>query len=58
MAEHPISLEGADGISSGASNADAEGGGPVGDIVAIIGPRITLLGECTLPRNGGTPREA
>ena len=42
MAEQPISLDGADGISPGAPNANAEGGDPVGDVVAIIGPRTTL----------------
>ena len=42
MAEQPISLYGADGVTPGASNANAEGGGPVGEVVAIIGPRTTL----------------
>ena len=42
MAEQPISLDGADGISPRASNANAEGADPVGDVVAIIGPRTTL----------------
>ena len=42
MAEQPISLDGADGISPGAPNANAEGGDAVGEDVAIIGPRATL----------------
>ena len=42
MAEQPISLHGVDGVSPGAPNANAEGGDPVGDVVAIIGPRTTL----------------
>ena len=42
MAEQPISLDGADGVSPGAPNANAEGGDPVGNVVAIIGPRTTL----------------
>ena len=42
MAEQPISLDGADGVSPGAPNANAEGGDPVGEVVAIIGPRTTL----------------
>ena len=42
MTEEPISLDGADGVSPGAPKANAEGGDPVGDVVAIIGPRITL----------------
>ena len=51
MTERPISLDGAGGVSPGAPNAHAEGGDPVGDVVAIIGPRITLEsshgGGCT-----------
>ena len=42
MAEQPISLDGADGVSPGAPNANAEGRDPVGEVVAIIGPRTTL----------------
>ena len=42
MAEQPISLDGADGVSPGAPNANAEGGDPVGEVVPIIGPRTTL----------------
>ena len=42
MAEQPISLDGADGVRPGAPNANVEGGDPVGDVVAIIGPRTTL----------------
>ena len=42
MAEQPIFLDGADGVSPGAPNANAEGGDPIGDVVAIIGPRTTL----------------
>ena len=42
MAEQPISLDGADEVSPGAPNANAEGGDAVGDVVAIIGPRTTL----------------
>ena len=42
MAGQSISLDGADGVSPGAPNANAEGGDPVGDVVAIIGLRITL----------------
>ena len=34
MAEQPISLDGADGVSPGAPNANAEGGDPVGEAVA------------------------
>jgi len=34
MAEQPISLDGADGVSPGAPNANAEGGDPVGEVVA------------------------
>ena len=42
MAEQPTSLDGADGVSPGAPNANAEGGDPVGGLVVIIGPRTTL----------------
>ena len=42
MAEQPSSLDSADGASPGAPNANAEGGDPVGDVVAIIGPRTTV----------------
>ena len=42
MAEQPISLDGADGASPGAPNANAEGGDPFGEVEAIIGPRTTL----------------
>ena len=44
MAEQPISLDGgANGVSPGApSHCNAEGGGPVGDVLAIISPRTTL----------------
>ena len=42
IAEQPISLDGADGVSPGAPNANAEGGDPVGHVVAIICPRSTL----------------
>ena len=42
MAEQPISLDGADEVSPGAPTASAEGGDPVGDIVAIVDPRTTL----------------
>ena len=41
-AEQPISLDGADGVSPGTPNADAEGGDLIGDVLAIIGPRTTL----------------
>ena len=37
MAEQPISLDGADGVSPSAPNANAEGGDPIGDVAAIIG---------------------
>ena len=43
MAEQPISLDGVDGASPGAYNANAEGGDPGSDVVAIIGPRTTLV---------------
>ena len=46
MAEQPTSLDGADGVSPGAPNANAEGGDPVGEIVAIVGPRTTLASAC------------
>ena len=42
MVEQPISLDGADKVSPGAPNANAEGRDLVGDVVAIIGPRTTL----------------
>ena len=42
MAEQPISLDGANGVSPGAPNANAEGGDPIGDVVAIMGPPTTL----------------
>ena len=42
MAEQPISLDGADGVSPGSPNANAGGEDLVGDVVAIIGPRTTL----------------
>ena len=42
MAEQPISLNGADGVSPGSPSANVEGGDPVGDVVANIGPRTTL----------------
>ena len=42
MAEQPISLDGADGVSPGARNANAEAGDAVGDVVAVVGPRTTL----------------
>lgn len=51
MAEQPISLNGADGVRPGAPNANAEGGDPVGEAVAISGPRIALA-KCTRPPNG------
>ena len=56
MAEQPISLDGADGVSPGAPNAHAEGGDPVGDVVGYL--PADHLGECTRPRNGALPREA
>ena len=43
MAEQPIFLDGADSVSPGALNANAEGGDPVGDVVAVIGPPTTLV---------------
>ena len=42
MAEQPVSLDGVDGVSPSAPNANAEGGDPIGDVVAIIGLRTTL----------------
>ena len=42
MAEQPIFLDGVDGVSPGAPNANAKGGHPVGDNVPIIDPRTTL----------------
>ena len=45
MAEQPISLAGADGVSAGTPNANADGGDPVGDVVAITGPRTTLASK-------------
>ena len=42
MAEQSVSLDGVGDVSPGAPNASAEGGDPVGDVVAIIGPRTTL----------------
>ena len=41
-AEQPIFLDGTYDVSPGAPNANVEGGDPVGDVVAIIGPRTTL----------------
>ena len=38
----PSLSTGADGVSPGAPNANAEGGDPVGNVMAIIGPRTTL----------------
>ena len=46
MAKQPISLNGADGVSPGAPNANPEGGDLVGDVVPIIGPRTTLASAC------------
>ena len=43
MTEQPISLDGADSVIPGALNANAEGGDHVGDVVAIVGPRTTLV---------------
>eukprot|EP00904_Undaria_pinnatifida_P002166 jgi/Undpi1/11950/HiC_scaffold_4.g01649.m1 len=42
MAEQPISLDGADGVSPGAPNANAGGEDPVDDVMAITGQRTTL----------------
>ena len=42
MPEQPISLDGAYVVSPGAPDANAEGGNPVGEVVAISGPRATL----------------
>ena len=60
MAEQPISLDGANGVSPGASNANVEGGDPVGDVVATIGPRATLASardpEAVLNRSGSISR--
>ena len=41
-AEQPISLDGADCVSPGAPNANAEDGDLIGHVVTIIGPRTTL----------------
>ena len=62
MAEQPISLDGANGVSPGASNANVEGGDPVGDVVATIGPRATLASardpEAVLNPSGRISRSA
>lgn len=42
MSGQPTSLDGADGLSSGAPDANAEGRDPVGQVVAISGPQTTL----------------
>ena len=41
MVEPPISLDGGDGVSPAAPNANAEGGDLVVKIVATMGPRTT-----------------
>ena len=41
-ADTPISRDGADGVSSGAPDANAEGGDAVANVVTISGPRTTL----------------
>ena len=49
MAEQPIFLDVAGGVSSGAPEVSAEGGDPVGGVAAISGPRATLASARYVP---------